>query len=184
MFSKRALRQSRPSIKTEKDKGRNNRTKRRSEGNKGGKGKERGKKGWGSGERIFMLQFDSQKCSSGLCRRDPGVILGCCPVLSTAQTRRAFTNTVWRAAEVFRSRPGKPNQKRGQNEKFMNFAHFCEFWCFSLGKKARFTLNFCSGMPLRKVHELTFLWFGLPGPLLKYLGSGSFHESMTGVSGN
>ena len=29
-----------------------------------------------------------------------------------------------------RSRPGKPNQKKGQNEKFMNFAHFCEFWCF------------------------------------------------------
>ena len=48
----------------------------------------------------------------------------------------------------------------------MNFAHFCEFWCFSLGKQARFALNFCSGMPLRKVHELTFLWFGLPGPLL------------------
>ena len=23
-------------------------------------------------------------------------------------------------------------------------------------------------MPLRKVHELTFLWFGFPGPLLKY----------------
>ena len=49
----------------------------------------------------------------------------------------------------------------------MNFAHFCEFWCFSLGKQGRFTLNFCSGMPLRKVHELTFLWFGLPGPLLR-----------------
>ena len=57
----------------------------------------------------------------------------------------------------FRSRPGKPNQRKGQNEKFMNFAHFCEFWCFSLGKQARFTLNFCSAMPLRKVHELTFL---------------------------
>ena len=27
--------------------------------------------------------------------------------------------------------------------------------------------NFCSGTPLRKVHELTFLWFGLPGPLLR-----------------
>ena len=66
-----------------------------------------------------------------------------------------------------RSRPSKPNQRKGQNEKFMNFALFCEFWCFSLGKQARFTLNFCSGMPLRKVHELTFLWFGLPGPLLK-----------------
>ena len=71
-------------------------------------------------------------------------------------------------SQLLRSRPGKPNQRKGQNEKFMNFAHFCEFWCFSLGKQARFTLNFCSGMPLRKVHELTFLWFGLPGPLLNY----------------
>ena len=70
------------------------------------------------------------------------------------------------AHDRIRSRPGKPNQRKGQNEKFMNFAHFCEFWCFSLGKQARFTLNFCSGTPLRKVHELTFLWFGLPGPLL------------------
>ena len=67
---------------------------------------------------------------------------------------------------IIRSRPGKPNQRKGQNEKFMNFAHFCEFWCFSLGKQARFTLNFCSGMPLRKVHELTYLWYGLPAPLL------------------
>ena len=48
----------------------------------------------------------------------------------------------------------------------MNVAHFCEFWCFSSGKQARFTSNFCSGMPLWKVHELAFLWFGLPGPLL------------------
>ena len=48
----------------------------------------------------------------------------------------------------------------------MNFAHFCEFSCFSFGKEARFTLNFCSGMPPGKVHELAFLWFGLPGPLL------------------
>ena len=52
-----------------------------------------------------------------------------------------------------RRRPGKRNQRKGQNEKFMNFAHFCEFWCFSLGEQARFTLNFCSGMPLRKVHD-------------------------------
>ena len=73
---------------------------------------------------------------------------------------------VFRNGDCFRSCPGKPNQKKGQNEKLMNFAHFCEFWCFSLGKRARFTLNFCSGMPLRKVHELTFFWFGLPGTLL------------------
>ena len=32
-------------------------------------------------------------------------------------------------------RPGKPNQRKGQNEKFMNFALFlCEFWCFFLRK--------------------------------------------------
>ena len=28
-------------------------------------------------------------------------------------------------------------------------------------------------MPLRKVHELSFLWFGLPGPLLFVLKEGS-----------
>ena len=63
----------------------------------------------------------------------------------------------------------------------MNFARFCEFWCFSLGKQARFTLNFCSGMPLRKVHELTFLWFGLPGPLLN-LGRSYFYRQWYVVS--
>ena len=35
--------------------------------------------------------------------------------------------------------PSKPNQRKGQNEKFMNVALFCELWCFSLGKQARFT---------------------------------------------
>ena len=49
----------------------------------------------------------------------------------------------------------------------MNSAHFCELWWFSLGKQARFTYpTFVPECPLRKVHELTFLWFGLPGPLL------------------
>ena len=62
----------------------------------------------------------------------------------------------------------------------MNLAHFYEFWCFSLGKQARFALNFCSGMPLRKVHELTFLWFGLPGPLRseKYHNSRQFSRKI------
>ena len=58
----------------------------------------------------------------------------------------------------------------------MNFVHFCEFWCFSLGKQARFTLHFCSGMPLWKVHELAFLWFGLPGPLLILGGDGGIRN--------
>ena len=68
----------------------------------------------------------------------------------------------------FRSRPGKPNQRNGQNEKFTNFARFCEF-CFFLGKQARFTSNFCSSVPPGKVHELAFLWFGLPGWLLNFV---------------
>ena len=32
--------------------------------------------------------------------------------------------------------PANQTKERGQNKKFMNFAHFCEFWCFSLGKKS------------------------------------------------
>ena len=43
--------------------------------------------------------------------------------------------------------PANQTKERAKNETFMNFAHFCEFWCFCLGKQARFTLNFCSGMP-------------------------------------
>ena len=66
-----------------------------------------------------------------------------------------------------RSHPGKPNQIKGQNEKFMNFAHFVWILEFFLMKTSTIHIsNFCSGMPPRKVHELTFLWFGLPGPLL------------------
>ena len=38
-------------------------------------------------------------------------------------------------------------------------------------------LNFCSGMPLRKVHELTFLWFGLPGPLLRKISPKFFRPN-------
>ena len=78
------------------------------------------------------------------------------------QPRRGCSYTL-----ELRSRPSKPNQRKGQNEKFMNFAHFCEFWCFSSGKQARFRMNFCSGMPPGKVHELAFLWFGLLGPRLR-----------------
>ena len=63
--------------------------------------------------------------------------------------------------------PRQTKPKEGAKRKAHEFRpYFCEFWCFSLGKQARFTLNSCSGMPLRKVHELAFLWCGLPGRLL------------------
>ena len=67
---------------------------------------------------------------------------------------------------LLRSRPSKPNQRKGQNGKFMNFALFGEFWCFSLGKQARFPLNFCSGMPLAKSSwtDLSLVWFARATP--------------------
>ena len=49
----------------------------------------------------------------------------------------------------------KQKHKKGPKRKIhMNFApiFLCEFWCFSLGKQARFTSNFCSGLPMGKVH--------------------------------
>ena len=47
---------------------------------------------------------------------------------------------------------------------------FCQFRSFSLGKQARFTYRtFVPECPPGKVHELAFLWFGLPGPLLNKL---------------
>ena len=55
--------------------------------------------------------------------------------------------------------PRQTKPKKGPKRKFMNFAHFCEFGCFSLGKQARFTLIFCSGMPREKFMNWPF--FGL-----------------------
>ena len=63
-----------------------------------------------------------------------------------------------------RSRPGKPNQRKGPN---MNFAHFCEFWRFSLGKQARFTSNFGSREPLPGKSSwtgLSLVWFARVTP--------------------
>ena len=71
----------------------------------------------------------------------------------------------------FRSCPGKPNQRKGQNEKFMSFAHFCEFWCFSLGKQARFTSRtFVPECPCEKFMNWPFLvWFAGVTPDFCYL---------------
>ena len=87
--------------------------------------------------------------------------------VASSSARRSFHNfgLPW----ILRSRPGKPNQRKGQNEKFMWISpiFLCEFWCFFLGKTSAIHIsNFCSGMPPGKVHELAFLWFGLPGWLL------------------
>ena len=35
-----------------------------------------------------------------------------------------------------------------------------------LGKTSAIHIELCSGLPPGKVHELAFLWFGLPGALV------------------
>ena len=62
------------------------------------------------------------------------------PFFASWVANRPFFGLVCRNDSWCRESPGKPNQRKGQNEKFMNFSPiFGEFWCFSLGKQARFT---------------------------------------------
>ena len=80
---------------------------------------------------------------------------------------RAVPKKQWNSESLCRSvftigsRAGKPNKERAKTKSSYEFRPLlCEFWSFFLGKmQARFTSNFCSGMPPAKVHELPF--FGL-----------------------
>ena len=66
-----------------------------------------------------------------------------------------------------RSRPGKPNQKKGPKRKVHEFhPFFVNSGVFPWAKQAQFTSNSGSNLPPRRVHEQTFLWFGLPEQLL------------------
>ena len=73
-------------------------------------------------------------------------------------------NLAWK----FQSGVAPANQTKGRAKTKSSWISpiFVNSGVFSSGKQARFTLNFCSGMPLWKVHELTLPWSGLPGPLL------------------
>ena len=53
------------------------------------------------------------------------------------------------------------NQKKGQNEKFMNFALFCEFWCFFLGKTSTIHMELLFGNAPAKSSwsDLSLVWF-------------------------
>ena len=55
--------------------------------------------------------------------------------------------------------PANQTKERAKRKSSWISPVFVNSGVFSLGKRARSTLNFCSGTPLRKVHELTF--FGL-----------------------
>ena len=66
---------------------------------------------------------------------------------------------VWAFCVLAQESPRQTKPKKGPKRKVHELRPFLWIQVFSLGKQARFTLNFCSGMPLGKVHELTF--FGL-----------------------
>ena len=55
---------------------------------------------------------------------------------------------------------GRVKTKEGPKRKVHEFRPFlCEFWCFCLGKQARFTSNFSSGLPRGKfMHWPFFGW--------------------------
>ena len=115
---------------------------------------------------------------------------------ASGQTSQSYLPTPFRQARYYRNEspspfrqiiqesPRQTKSKKGRKRKVHEFRPFlCEFWCFPLGEQARFTLNFCSGMPLGKAHELAFLWFGLPGPLLNYFSAfSSSSKSVTEIS--
>ena len=69
-------------------------------------------------------------------------------------------------AEVRGVAPANQTKKRARTRSSWISPIFVNSGVFSLGKPARFTSNFCSCLPPGKVHELAFLWFGLPGWLL------------------
>ena len=90
------------------------------------------------------------------CRNRRESILGDCEISSKLERT---CRQIW----VQESCPGKLKPNKGtitkSSSKFE--AHFCEFWCFSLGKQARFTSNFCSGFSPREKFMNFGLFFGL-----------------------
>ena len=59
--------------------------------------------------------------------------------------------------------PANQTKERAKTKSSWISPIFVNSGVFPLGKQARFTLNFCSGMPPGKVHEPAFLWFGFAG---------------------
>ena len=61
---------------------------------------------------------------------------------------------------LIRESPRQTKPKKGPKRKVHELRpSLCEFWCFSLGEQARFTSNFCSGMPPGKFMNRPLVWF-------------------------
>ena len=70
---------------------------------------------------------------------------------------------------LIRSRPSELNQRKGQNEKFMNFALFCEVWCFSLRNERDSHRTLVQACPREKFMNWPFflVWFAGVTPDLR-----------------
>ena len=127
---------------------------------------------------IFITFAQAKRSQGSLkpCQGGDPLLLLCCFSASALQLSLELTNAGLRKVSkrkaerlyetkfeqcqmvVFWPRQTKP--KKAPKRKFMNFAHFCEFWCFSLGKQARFTFRtFVPECPCEKF--MTWPFFGL-----------------------
>ena len=67
------------------------------------------------------------------------------------------------AAHEMRSRPGKPNQRKGQDEKFLIASIFMNSGVFPWENKHDSHRIFVPERPREKFMNWPFFWFGLPG---------------------
>ena len=112
---------------------------------------------------LSQQLFAPPALPSSIVQRSSGASGGCLHGGASFKVEKAHS-PAWKKSGVA---PANQTKERAKTKSSWISPTFANSGVFPLEKQARFTLNFCSGMPLRKVHELTFLWFGLPGPLLK-----------------
>ena len=109
-------------------------------------------------------EWATATCSCEDCCDRPSTSAGVAPANQTKE--RAKTKSSWISPNFVNSGVF-PWENKG-DEKFMNFAHFCDFWCFFLGKQARnshIEFLFRNAPGKSSWTDLSLVWFAT-GPLL------------------
>ena len=84
--------------------------------------------------------------------------------------------------QIFQESPQQTKQRKGQNIKFMNFAYFCEFWCFSLRKTSTIHIELLFRNTPKKSSwtDLSLVWFAGATPeclwILHTLSPGNWRQ--------
>ena len=79
------------------------------------------------------------------------------------------TPKIWHTDPPFQESPRQTKPKKGPKRKVHEFRPFLWILVFFLGKTSTIHIEFLFRNAPGKIHELAFLWFGLPGPLLTIL---------------